>query len=245
MGREDLLLALQIGDGAGHAEDAVVAAARQAQPVEGPLHQLLPGGIQLTILPDHGGGHIGVAGDAGTLVAPLLRLSGGVDPAADLLRALRLLLAAHGLVLHRRHLYVHIDAVQQGAGDAAQVALHLTVRAGAAAGGMAEPAAPAGIHGAHQHEPAGQGQGTGGTGDSHHTVLQRLAQGLQRRLVKLRQLVQKQDPRQTSRSITIIETLSPEKVIYDHISKAIPTGYYLLPWGRGNYPVLPHHKAEG
>ena len=58
---------------------------------------------------------------------------------------------------------------------------------------MAEPAAPAGIHGAHQHEPAGQGQGAGGTGDGDHAVLQGLAQGLQRRLVKLRQLVQKQD----------------------------------------------------
>lgn len=222
-----------------------MAAARQAQPVEGPLHQLLPGGVQPAVLPDHGRGHIGIAGDAGALIAPLLHLSGGVDPAADLLRALRLLLAAHGLVLHRRHLHVHIDAVQQGAGDAAQVALHLTVRAGAAAGGMAEPAAAAGVHGAHQHEPTGQGQGAGGTGDGDHAVLQGLAQSLQRRLVKLRQLVQKQDTRQTSRSITIIETLPSEKVRYDHISKAIPTGYYLLPWGRGNYPVLPHHKTEG
>ena len=42
MGREDLLLVLQIGDGAGHAEDAVVAAARQAQPVEGPCISFSP-----------------------------------------------------------------------------------------------------------------------------------------------------------------------------------------------------------
>jgi len=81
--------------------------------------------------------------------------------------------------------------------------------------------------------------------DGDPAVLQRLAQHLERIAGKLGQLVQKQHARQTSRSITIIETLSSEKVIYDHISKAIPTGYYLLPWGRGNYPVLPHHKAEG
>ena len=57
--------------------------------------------------------------------------------------------------------------------------------------------------------------------------------------------IRENNARQTSRSITIIETLPYEKVRYDYISKAIPTGYYLLPWGQGNYPVLPHHKAEG
>ena len=81
--------------------------------------------------------------------------------------------------------------------------------------------------------------------DRDFAILQRLAQHLQRVTGKLRQLIQKQHTRQTSRSITIIETLPSEKVKYDHISKAIPPGYYLLPWGWGNYPILPHHKAEG
>ena len=72
------------------------------------------------------------------------------------------------------------------------VLLHLLGRTGAAAGGVAVPAAAAGVHGAHQHEAAGQRQGAGGAGDGHKAVLQRLAQRLQRRLAELRQLVQKQ-----------------------------------------------------
>ena len=66
-------------------------------------------------------------------------------------------------------------------------------RTAAAAGRMSVPAAAAGVHGAHQHETAGQRQGAGGPGDGHLSVLQRLAQGLQRGFVELRQLVQKQD----------------------------------------------------
>ena len=57
---------------------------------------------------------------------------------------------------------------------------------------MAVPAAAAGVHGAHQHEAAGQRQGAGGPGDGHKAVLQRLAQCLKRRLAELRQLVKKQ-----------------------------------------------------
>ena len=58
---------------------------------------------------------------------------------------------------------------------------------------MSVPAAAAGVHGAHQHEAAGQRQGAGGPGDGHLSVLQWLAQGLQRGFIELRQLVQKQN----------------------------------------------------
>ena len=51
--------------------------------------------------------------------------------------------------------------------------------AAAAAGGVAVPAAFAGVHGAHQHEPAGEGHGAGGPGDGDLTILQRLTQHLQ------------------------------------------------------------------
>ena len=170
-----------------------MTAARQAQPVEGPLHEPLPRLVQQAVFPDHGGGHIGVAADGGAGKAALLDIPGGVDPLPDLGRRLGLLPAAHGLVLHRRHLDVHVDAVQQGAGNAAHVALHLAFRAGAAAGGVAVPPTAAGVHGAHQHEPAGQGQGPGYPGDGHHPILQRLAQSLQGGFVELRQLIQKED----------------------------------------------------
>ena len=188
----DTLRALQIGDGARHAQDAVVAASRQPQTVEGALHELLSGGVQRAVLTDHGRGHVGVAGDIGAGVALFLHLTGGVDPRPDIRRGLRLLLAAHGLVLHGGHVDVHVDAVQQGARNAAHVLLYLLGRAGTAAGGMTVPPAAAGVHGTDQHEAAGQRQGAGGAGDGHKAVLQRLAQRLQRRLAELRQLVQKQ-----------------------------------------------------
>ena len=115
VGGLDIRAGVQVGDGPGHAENAVVAAAGEAQPVKGPLHEPLSRRVQQAVLPDHGRGHIGIAADAGAGKALLLKLPGGVDPGADLSRGLRLFLAAHGLVLHRRHLDVHIDAVQQGA----------------------------------------------------------------------------------------------------------------------------------
>ena len=42
VGGLDALAAVQVGDGAGHAENAVMAAARQAQPVEGPFMSRSP-----------------------------------------------------------------------------------------------------------------------------------------------------------------------------------------------------------
>ena len=57
---------------------------------------------------------------------------------------------------------------------------------------MAVPAALAGIHGAHQHEAAGQAQRSGGAGDGHFPVLQGLAQGLQGVPLELRQLIEEQ-----------------------------------------------------
>lgn len=174
-----------------------MAAAGEAQTVKGALHQPFAGSVQRAELPDHGGGHIGIAGYLRAGKALLLHLPGGVDTFTDDGGGLRLLFAAHGLVLHGGNLDIHVDAVQQGTGDAAHVLVHLIFRAGAAAGGVAVPAALAGVHGAHQHEAAGQRQRSRGAGDGDKAVLQRLAQRLQRRLVELRQLVQKQDAPRT------------------------------------------------
>ncbi|MPM75905.1 hypothetical protein SDC9_122900 [bioreactor metagenome] len=57
---------------------------------------------------------------------------------------------------------------------------------------MPIPAAFAGIHGAHQHEPAWIGLVARRAGNRHRPLLQRLAQGFQHVLVEFRQLVQKQ-----------------------------------------------------
>ena len=71
---------------------------------------------------------------------------------------------------------------------------HLGLGAAAPAGGMAVPAALAGIHGGDQHEPAGKDLGAGDTGDLDPALLHGLPQDLQGLLVKLGQLIQKKDP---------------------------------------------------
>ena len=240
-----MLRTVQIRNGSGYPQYPVMAPCGETHALKGGLHQRVAPGIKLTEPAHHRGRHLGVAGDTGALKPPGLDGPGGVHPLLDLSGGFRLGLSPHGLVFHRGDIYMEVDPVQQRTGDLLNVLLHLFVRAGALPGGVAPPAALAGIHGAHQLELGGEPQGAACPCHGDDAVLQGLTESLQHVPVKFRQLVQKQHTRQTSRSITIIETLPSEKVRYDHISKAIPTGYYLLPWGRGNYPVLPHHKTEG
>ena len=60
------------------------------------------------------------------------------------------------------------------------------------AGGVAVPSAAAGVHGAYQHEAAGQAQCARSPGNGHFAVFQRLAKSLQDILVKFRKFVKKQ-----------------------------------------------------
>ena len=88
---------------------------------------------------------------------------------------------------------MEVDPVQQRAGDLFHIPLHIPVRAGAAVGGMAPPAAAAGVHGADQLESGRQMQRAAGTGHSDRPLLQGLAHSLQHVPAKFRQLVQKQN----------------------------------------------------
>ena len=87
---------------------------------------------------------------------------------------------------------MEVDPVQQRTGDLLNVLLHLFVRAGALPGGVAPPAALAGIHGAHQLELGGEPQGAACPCHGDDAVLQGLTESLQHVPVKFRQLVQKQ-----------------------------------------------------
>ena len=68
VGGPDIPAAVQIGDGAGHPEDTVVAPGGEAHAVESPLHQPLAGLVQnaepVQALP----GELGVAGYPGVLL---------------------------------------------------------------------------------------------------------------------------------------------------------------------------------
>ena len=115
MGGGDGLAALKVGDGAGHPQNAVVAAAGETEAVKGVLHQLFAGCIQRAVLSDHRRCHIGIAADRRAFKAALLNLAGGIDSCADGGGGFRRFAAAHRFIVHRRHFDVHIDAVHQGA----------------------------------------------------------------------------------------------------------------------------------
>ena len=190
----DVRGAVQVGDGPGHPADAVIAAGGEPHPGKGPPHDLLAGVVQGAEPLQGGRVHLGAAPAALPAVLdrpgpihPLLHRGGGLSrlPLGQLLKV-------QGV-----HLHEQVDAVQQGAGQAGEVLLHLVFRTAAPAGGVAVPAAFTGVHGAHQHKAAGVGHRAGGPGDLHLSVLQGLAEHLQHILLKLRQFVQKQDPRLT------------------------------------------------
>jgi hypothetical protein len=98
--------------------------------------------------------------------------------------------------LRERHggdLDVQVDAVQQRAGDLAQVLLDLRRRAAAGPPRIGAVSAGARVHRRHQDEVGREGRGPQRPADRHAAVLQGLAQHLQRLAVELRQLVEEQD----------------------------------------------------
>ena len=122
----------------------------------------------------------------------MLKLPGGADAPADGRRRLGLGQIGQPVGGNGLHLDVHVDAIQQGAGDAVQIAPNLRGRAAALLRPAAQMAAGTGIHGADQHETRRIGGLGVDAGDGHEAVLQRLAQRLQHVPAILRQLVQKQ-----------------------------------------------------
>ena len=192
MGGLDLVAGGQIGDGAGHAENAVVAPGGEAHGLEGGLEQRGALVGQAAILPQLGRTHGRVGGDAGGPIPLALAGPGGDDPLPDGRGGLGRTLPPELGEVQRRDLHDHIDPVQQRAADPAQILPHRPGRAGAPARGVAVPAAFTGIHGADQHKLAGIRLGARHPGDGDPSVLQGLAQDLQGVLPELRQLVQEQ-----------------------------------------------------
>ena len=188
----DFFAFIQVGNGAGHPADAVIAAGGEAHALKGAPHDLLAGVVQSTALLQLGLGQVGVAGaaavlDGAGLVHPRLDGGGGFSRSA----------AGELVKLHSGHLYKQVDAVQQRTGEPGEVALDLRLGAAAAAGGMTVPSALTGVHGTYQHELAGVDHRAGGPGNLNLPVLQGLTQHLQHILLKFRQLIQKQHPRLT------------------------------------------------
>ena len=188
-----LLAAVQVGDGAGHPQNAVVGAGAVSQALKRRAQNLLGLGGHAAVFSQCGPRQLGVAPHAGQVCAALLLyLAGGGNAGADGGAALSPGLGGQGLVLHRHGLHMQVDAVQQRAGDAAAVLLNGAGRAGTLPRGVTQVAALAGVHGGSQHELAGVAGGTVYPAHRDGAVLQGLTQHFQGVAGKFRQFVQKQ-----------------------------------------------------
>ena len=242
LGLDDIAVR-QIGDRAGNTQYAVMRTGGQTQPLECSCEHAGRIFAQRAVLGKLRRRNRGVAHVLA--LSGILPLTRGKHAGTNVGGVLLLGLTSCGKrgVFDRLHSNLQVDSVEQRTGQTVQILLNGGLGAGTACSTV--PAAFAGIHCSNELKTCRIRHLTGDTRDSNSAVLKRLTQSFEHITAELRKFIQKQHTRQTSRSITIIETPSSLNVKFDRISKAIPTGYYLPPWGRGNHPILPHHKAEG
>jgi hypothetical protein len=119
---------IEVGDGAGDFEDAVVGAGGEAHAADGHFEGALAGIVESADFADVAGGHAGVVESAGALYG-----AGLFDAGANLGRRLGGGIAAQFLEGDGWDFDVDIDAIQEGAADLAEIMLNLARGAAALA----------------------------------------------------------------------------------------------------------------
>ncbi len=127
----DFLDTLEVGHGAGDAQDAVVSARGQAEARDRIFHLLLALGVELAESAQGARRHLSIAVQPEGFQAPGLDLPGSDYALPNSSRILRFLVLRQILVFDGRHLDVKIEAVEQRAGDSREVALDERRSAGA------------------------------------------------------------------------------------------------------------------
>ena len=127
---------IEVGDGAGNFEDAVVGAGGEAHASDGHFEGALAGIVESADFADIAGGHAGVVESAGALYG-----AGLLDAGADFGGRLGGGIAAQFLEGDGWDFDVDIDAIEEGTADLAEIVLDLAWGAAALAGRIAiEPA---------------------------------------------------------------------------------------------------------
>src|SRR5439155_25569196 len=126
-----------------------------------------------------GGAHLGVAGQLGSLEAVQLALTRCLHACADGDRVFGVAFIGQLLVVDTGDFDVDVDAVQQRAADALLVAHDGGGGTAAFSDRVAEEATGTGIHGGHQHEVGGIGNGSLRARYGDHFVFQRLTHDFQ------------------------------------------------------------------
>jgi hypothetical protein len=102
------------------------------------------------------------------------------------------------------HFHMHVDAIQQGPGQAGSVAGHILGRATTARGGMAQMATGAGVHGGDKLKGRRELRLRCRSLDGHPPGFKRLAKRFQRCPLKFTEFVQKQLIAQRSRGASVL-----------------------------------------
>lgn len=122
---EHAVAAFKIGDGARHAEDAVVGACRHVEPRHSVFQFFESGSVWLRILVHQCGGHLGVAVHAlDAFVAACLYFARPDHAFAYGCAALGRGGRRDVVKFHWRHFHLQVDAVEERAGDAVEIVLH-------------------------------------------------------------------------------------------------------------------------
>ena len=203
----DGLRSVEIGNGAGDFQAAVIAAGTQPELVGSLLHQGGAGRIQHGNLFEQRRRTGGIGGDVGPsklfepVFLPLPRFD---HPLRHLFRAFRLPCPHQIMRADGGYFDVQVDPVEQGSRQAALIKRHAFVigRAFAGKAGFVGQSATAGIHGGHQLETRRIGNAVIGAGDDDFTRFQRLAQAVEHLRLEFRQFVEKQNAVMGQRGFT-------------------------------------------
>ena len=191
---EDVGAGLEVGDGAGDFEDAVVGPRTHVHAFHGVAKFFQAGGVGLGVFVEQGRGHLGVAVDAGfVLEAALLEHPGCDDALADGGTGFAWGFARHLVEIDGLHLDLQVDAVQQRPTDLAHVVRALILVADALLLGVPIVPAWARIHARHKHERGGIFGTVFRPTDAYNPVFQRLPHHLQHISRKFRQLIQAEE----------------------------------------------------
>src|SRR5215211_1690839 len=181
-----LLFAREVGDGPCHPEYPVVPPPREPHPVHSPREEHLRVAMQSADLAQPTSGERRV----GRALAPGLDRTRPPDALPYETGLFSASLLAQLLAREAWHVDEEVHPVEQRARDASLVAFDLARRAPANPPSVPRITAGAGVHGAKQRHPRGIGERRGHPRDRHLPILQRLAQGLERRPTELGQLVE-------------------------------------------------------
>lgn len=193
MGGGDVVSTLEVGDGAGEFDEAVVGAGGETHGGDGLTKQVFAGLIEGAELAEEGAIHLGIGENSFSFEASPLDLAGALDASADVQAPLGI---ARGFELVKgdaRDFDVEVDSVHNGAGNTRFVATCLARRAGTEALGVAQIPAGAGVHRGNQDETRGKMKGAFGSRNRDVAVFEGLPQIFQDILRKFAEFIEEKD----------------------------------------------------